>query len=498
MTERLEGGTDDAPASPSRRDRHRPRHATQKRHRGLRIAALVSSSVLVLGLGAGVTAYAKLSSNIHRVDVSQAVGTDRPTEKKASAASGPLNILVLGSDNRSSLGTKRYGTAEGSRSDTTLLVHLSGDRSSVTVVSIPRDSMVAAPPNCSPDSPKSQWVTQQFNLNFNNGGPGCVIRTIEGNTGIFINHYAVVNFNGFKGMVDALGGVDVCTAQAIDDPASGLKLSAGTHHISGNQALAYVRVRETIGDGSDLGRIARQQAFMSSVAQGAMESSLLLRPDRLFSFLSAATSSLTTDPQFSLGVMKDIAESVKNVGMSKIQFVTVPTVAYAPDPNRVAFAPGTDRLWSALREDRVLGEKAPAPAPVDLGPLTVSPAKISVEVVNASGVSGLAGQVRAALSVQGFRQVTLGNAPVAKGAVVEYAPGREAAATTVAAAFPGARLKEVAGIGSSIRVVLGTGAPAVVEVDNRIGTTPLPDQPLTADGPPLEIKTRKASDNICS
>ena len=196
--------------------------------------------------------------------------------------------------------------------------------------------------------------------------------------------------------------------------------------------------------------------------------------------------------------MKDIADSVKNIGMSKIQFVTVPTVAYAPDPNRVAWAPGTDALWETLRQDKVLGAKKPAPKPVDLGPLTVSPATISVQVLNASGVSGLAEQARRALSVQGFKKVGVGNANAVKGAVVEYAPGRKAAATTVAAALPGATLKEVAGLGSTVRVVLGTGAPKVVEVENRLGTAALPAQPLSADAPALRITTRKASDNICA
>jgi len=479
--------------------RHSARHAVPGRHKGLKRVALAASAALVLALGLGVAAYAKLNGNISRVDVSAEIGTDRPTPSAtANASSGPLNILVLGSDNRSSLGTTKYGTVEGSRSDTTLLVHVSGDRKAVTVVSIPRDSMVKAPPNCSPTAAKSSWVTQQFNLNFNNGGAGCVIRTIEGNTGIFIDHYAVVDFNGFKGMVNALGGVDVCTPQAINDPDSGLKLTAGQHHLSGAQALGYVRVRETVGDGSDLGRIQRQQAFMSSVAREAMQSSLLLRPDRLFSFLSAATGSLTTDPQFSLGVMKDLGDSVKNVGMDRIQFVTVPVTAYAPDPNRVAWAPSADQVWKALREDRQVGEKKVAAAPVDLGPLTVSPSSISVEVVNASGASGLATQVQKALGVQGFTVPTITNGPTAEGAVVEYAAGHRAAATTVAAAFPGATLTQVAGLGSRIRVVLGTGSPKVVEVANRVGTTPLPAQPISADPPAQQIKTRTASDSICT
>ncbi len=481
--------------APQRRDKHRPRHRNVKNHKVLRRVAVTVSGALILGLGLGVAAYAKLNSNISRVDVSAGVGTDRPVEKKATAATGPLNILVLGSDNRSELGTTRYGTDPGARSDTTLLLHLSADRQAVTVVSIPRDSMVKAPSGCSPKAPKNTWQVRQWNLNFNDGGTGCVIRTLEGNTGIFVNHYAVVNFNGFKGMVNALGGVDVCTPEAIDD--SGLKLTAGRHHITGFQALGYVRVRETLGDGSDLGRITRQQAFMSSVAQEATRSSLLLRPDKLLSFLSAATSSLTTDPGFGIGTMKDVADSVKNVGTSHIQFVTVPTEQYPPDHNRVQWTASAEQIWQALREDRAVNEK-PKAAPWTAPAVTVSPAKVSVEVVNASGVSGLATQAQKALQVQGFKSVTASNAGTATGTVVEYAAGHAEAAKTVSAAFPGSTMKQVSGLGTRIRVAMGVGAANIVEVANRLGTTALPAQPISAVPATVKITTRKASDSICA
>ncbi len=491
-------------AHPPRRrpERHSPRHRPHKKHRVLRRVAVTSAAALVLALGLGVAAYAKLNGNISRVDVSKEVGTDRPTEKAATAATGPLNILVLGSDNRSTLGTTRYGTEPGARSDTTLLVHLAADRKSVTVVSIPRDSMVPAPLSCSPTAPKSQWQIRQWNLNFNDGGTGCVIRTLEGNTGVFVNHYAVVNFNGFKGMVNALGGVDVCTPQAIDDKDSGLKLSAGRHHINGTQALGYVRVRETVGDGSDLGRIGRQQAFMASVAQEATQSSLLLRPDKLFSFLSAATESLTTDPAFGVSTMKDVADSVKNVGIDRIQFVTVPTEEYPPDHNRVQWAASAEQIWEALRNDHAIGAKPKATPTPTASPvtLTVSPAAISVEVVNASGISGIATQAQKALQVQGFKRVTVANGSTTTGTVVEYSAGQQEAAKTVAAAFPGSVTHEASGLGSRIRVTVGVGSANVVEVPNRLGSTPIPTPTVTASpsGPSVEITTRKASDSICT
>ncbi len=290
-------------------------------------------------------------------------------------ADGPLNILLIGSDTREDEGVPGASLSSGARSDTTLIAHVSADREHVTVVSVPRDSMVPAPPNCDSTVPKEQWTDTQWNSTFSVGGPACLIQTIEGNTGLFINHFAVVDFRGFRGMVDALGGVPVCTPEAIDDPKAKLKLSAGRHVLDGDQALGYVRARKTLGDGSDLGRIKRQQAFLSSVVQEATRTSLLLRPDKLFGFLNAATQSLTTDEEFSLGTMQDLATSVKGIGIKNIQFITVPVKDYEPDPNRVAWAPEAEDLWQTLLDDDVVGEKPTPSASATAEPLTVSPTR---------------------------------------------------------------------------------------------------------------------------
>ena len=318
-----------------------------------RTAAVLAVVLVVGGALAGWASW-RLNRNITKVDVSTAIGTDRPTARPTEA----VNILLIGSDTREGEGNDTYGTMEhdpGNHSDTNLVVHLSADRTWATVVSVPRDSMTPAPPECSPTAPKSQWTTRQWNKNFSIGGPGCLIRTLEGNTGLYIDHYAIVDFRGFKTMVDALGGVEVCTPEAIDDASSHLTLSAGRHELDGEQALAYVRTRKSVGDGSDLGRIERQQAFLSSVAQEATSSRMLLQPTKLFGFLDAATRSLTTDPDFGLGTMQDLAASVRGIGLSEIQFVTVPVEEYAPDHNRVQWSKAAPQIWSALREDRRFG-----------------------------------------------------------------------------------------------------------------------------------------------
>lgn len=468
------------------------------------------AGVLCILLALGLAAWARFNSNINRVDVTKALG-QRPTPSAGLEEDGPLNILVLGSDTRQGIGTTRWGTDTvegGAHSDTNLLVHISADRSAVTVVSIPRDSMVPAPPGCSATVPTGQWTVRQWNQNYHEGGVGCTIRAFEGNTGIYVNHYAVVDFRGFADMVDALGGVTVCTPVAIDDRDSGLRLSPGRHRLDGEQALGYVRVRKTVGDGSDLGRIKRQQAFMSSVAQEATKTSLLLRPDRLYRFLDAATQSLTTDPEFDLGTMRDVASSARSLGVDQIRFVTVPTEQYPADHNRVQWKASASLIWAAIKDDRVVG----APRRTTSSPtsssssssgstqepeLTVSPEDIRVLVVNSAGVTGLGRQVAGQLQTQGFRSVSVRNGPLADAPVtVTYPAGMAEAARTVAAAFPGARVVE--GVtGGPVVVTLGPDAPDVAELPNRIGSQPLPSSSLSP-APTETIEQRTAAQDICS
>ena len=472
-----------------------PREASATDHsRRRRVLVIVSVVTLVVVAGMGF-AWWRLNGNISRLDVSKDLG-ERP-----KVAEGPLNILLIGSDNRQGEDVPGASLTSGARSDTTLIAHVSADRQHVTVVSVPRDSMVPAPPHCRNSAPKAQWVDTQWNATFSEGGPACLIKTIEGNTGLFINHFAVVDFNGFRDMVDALGGVPVCAPEAIDDPKAKLKLSAGRHVLDGRQALGYVRARKTIGDGSDLGRIKRQQAFLSSVVQEATRTSLLLRPDKLFGFLDAATRSLTTDEDLGLGTMKDLASSIKNVGMKNVRFITVPVKDYAPDPNRVAWAPEAEDLWQTLRDDGVVGEAPKPGATASARPLTVSPADVKIQVVNATGVRGLASEIAAGLTVQGFHDVATSNSSARpNGVVVEHGPGQAEAARTVAAAFKGARVRENADLGAVVRVTLGAGAPPVREVPNRTGASPLPTPTVSAPSPSptASIETRSADQDICS
>lgn len=485
------------------------------RHPLLRRTSIVVAAGLVLLLTLGTAAYVKLNGNITKYDVSKLLG-QRPknnaTPDKLTNLK-PVNILVIGSDTRD-LGTREFGTTPGGGSDTTLIVHLSGDRRSAVVVSVPRDSMTRAPRDCKDlkgkvaDGPIRQW-----NSNFNLGGPACLIRTVEGTTGIFIDHFMVVNFVGFQSMVDALGSVEVCLPTAVNDPKSQLNLPAGLSRVTGKQALAFVRVRHNMGDGSDLGRIDRQQAFLSSMVQEATSTNLLLRPDKLFRFLDAATKSLTTDPALgNLNALREVAQSVVGLKSSQVRFVTVPVEAYPPDHNRVQWTSAADALWKSIREDAPLPGTKPAPGPTPTPTatqtpppvLTVTPDQITVYVGNDSGVPGIARQAADDLRLQGFNISGMATESSGKaGATVTYSAANRDKALTVAAAFPGAVLVEDSAAGDVIRVSLGTGSPNVVAVPNRLGTTPIPTHTLSATAAPtpsstVTIKARTADTNICS
>ena len=521
MTEPRSGDQEARPRTSSSDQIDPSRHDVQQaqrrdhRHPLLRRGAIAVASGLVLLLVLSVLAYMKLSGNITQLDVSKLLGSRPQSNAAVNKLTNlkPLNILVIGSDTRD-LGTSSFGTTPGARADTTLIVHLSGDRRSAVVVSIPRDSMTRAPRDCKDTKSKvADGPIRQWNANYSLGGPACVIRAVEGTTGIFIDHVMVVNFLGFQSMVDALGSVEVCVPTAVNDPLSHLNLPAGRSKVTGKEALAFVRVRHNIGkDASDLGRIDRQQAFLSSMVQEATSSNLLLRPDKLFRFLDAATKSLTTDPGLAnLNALREVAQSVVGLKTSQVRFVTVPIEDYPPDHNRVQWTSAADALWKSIRHDTPLpGTKpapgsTPTPTPTPTPPvLRVAPDKITVHISNDSGVSGLAQQAADDLRLQGFTisGVSSGRNPK-QGVTVAYAGANHEAARTVAAAFPGAVVVLDDTAGPDIRVSLGPGSPNVVAVPNRLGSTPLPTHTLTAitsgtPSPSVTIKSRSANSDICS
>ena len=299
--------------------------------------------------GGAVIAYKHFEGNIDTADF---LDGPRPTEE----IKGPINVLVMGSDTREGANGTIGGDTPG-LSDTTILLHLSADRKFAYGVSLPRDAMVQRPacPRKNGNGTDPGGVTQ-FNAAYAIGGPACTVKTVEQLTGIRINHFVVVDFVGFKSMVNAINGVTVCVPEEVNDTVGHIKLPAGTYKVTGQQALDYVRVRHDIGAPTgDIGRMKRQQTFISAMIKKVVSAGTLANPVRLLKFLNAATNSLTTDPGFAnLKQLASLGSSLKNIGLDNIKFITVPWEPWSEDANRVAWKADASQLWRLIKRDKPL------------------------------------------------------------------------------------------------------------------------------------------------
>ena len=316
-----------------------------------RVVAISATSLSVLAVAGAVGLYSiydRLNNNITTVDAL----TKPPSTDSKNA---PMNVLLIGSDNRDGANAK-YGDANsGARSDTTMLLHVAADRKSATVASIPRDTMVQVPACVQPNGASAQPYFGMFNSAFDTGGAACTVKTVEALSGLTVDHVLVVDFTGFKKIVDAIGGVPVTLDKPVNDPLSHLNLPAGTTLVDGEQALAFVRARHNFGNGSDIGRMGRQQQFLNSALTTMSSNGTLDDPTKLYKVLDAATKALTTDPALgSLSALADFASDLKQVPRQNITYLTVPWHWYQPDPNRVQLAPKAQELFDAMREDRAV------------------------------------------------------------------------------------------------------------------------------------------------
>ncbi|MSZ77466.1 MAG: LytR family transcriptional regulator [Actinobacteria bacterium] len=309
--------------------------------------------------------YRHLNGNLTVLDIDDQIVGDRPDKVKVAGPQEPLNILVMGSDTRDGEGNNIDGlTGDGERSDTTILLHLSADRTRAYGVSIPRDSMVDRAACKTADGEEIPAASyQMWNAAFSIAGPACTIQQFEHLTGIRLDHFVVVDFEGFRGMVDAIGGVEVCIPETIDDRAHGIYLEAGTRKIKGQEALNYVRERYAVSGGSDIGRMKRQQAFIASMAHAVVSAGTLTRPDRIVSFLEAATTSLTLDKDLdNLFKIAKLGYEFRGIGLDKIRFITIPNTVDPQDPNHLVWTPDADDVWNKLRNDQPLSKRLTADA----------------------------------------------------------------------------------------------------------------------------------------
>ncbi|WP_031485842.1 LCP family protein [Streptomyces bicolor] len=352
----IPGGT--GTTGPRHRAKGRRRKPRDKR-KGLLIMAWTAAGIVVLGgTGAGYL-YFKLNGNLKSVDIDQALGTDRPEK----VDNGSENILVLGSDTRSGSNKKvGGGTDDGSaRSDTAMIVHVYEGHKKASVVSIPRDTLVDRP-KCTDTNGTTHDAASgvMFNESYGTGGAACAVKTVESLTGIRMDHYLEVDFSGFQKLIDELGGVEVTTTKDINDPDSHLDLKAGTHELTGKQALGLVRTRHGVGDGSDLGRIQLQQAFIKALINQVKDINLFGNPKRLYDLANTATKTVTTDSDLgTVNSLMSFANGLKGISSKSMNMVTMP-VQYDPaDPNRVIVAEAKAKLvWAALKNDKAIPKAA--------------------------------------------------------------------------------------------------------------------------------------------
>ncbi|MFJ7903521.1 LCP family protein [Streptomyces sp. NPDC096198] len=346
-------GEDTATDPRRRRAKGRRRKPRAKGRTALLVTAWTAGGVLLLG-GTGVGyLYFKLNGNLKSVDINDALGTHRP----AKADNGSENILVLGSDTRAG-GNKKLGggTDDGSaRSDTAMIVHLYKGHKKAAVVSIPRDTLVDRP-ECT-DTKGTQHPAASsvmFNSAYSTGGATCAVKTVESISGLRMDHYLEVDFSGFQKLIDDLGGVKVTTTKNITDTNSHLDLKAGPHTLDGQQALGLVRTRHGVGDGSDLGRIQLQQAFIKALVAQVKQIGILTSPTKLVDLADTATKTVTTDSD--LGSVKSLASfagGLKGISSSHMNMVTVPVQYDTTDPNRVLLEKDKAQLiWDALKKDK--------------------------------------------------------------------------------------------------------------------------------------------------
>src|SRR5262249_14442181 len=421
------------------------------RHPVVSIIGILATLTITFVSLTAYAAYRGVWDSIHHVTV-----TSGELGKRPPKLNGSENILIIGSDSRT--GTHGYGHTQGSRSDTSMLLHISPTHTGAIVISFPRDTMVPIY-QCADDGQghHGQQVQpgglEQLNWTYSYGGPACLWKTLEQVTRIHIDHFVQVNFSGFKSIVNDVGGVPVCLPYAIRDPASRMHLPAGRSVVRGTQALAFVRERH-IGLGSDLQRINRQQIFLASLAQKVKQSSSLTNPGKLYTMVHDIASSLTTDSGLTFNDMYAIANSLKGLSPSALQFVMAPVAPYPASPNNlVEFNhPPADDLFQAIARDNHILKTAQRADHAKHRPVpTVRPSQVQLKVLNGTGSAGLASTTASQLTARGFRVAGTGNATgTANSTVIEYTSAAQMPqVNTLHKEIPGAQIKQVTGLNGS-------------------------------------------------
>ncbi|MFF4400741.1 LCP family protein [Streptomyces sp. NPDC001480] len=365
-----------------------------------------------------------------------------------------INILLIGTDKRTGKGNEGYGDAGSvGHADTNILLHVSKDRTNATALSIPRDLIVNVPDCPTTQADGSKKVIPgtdnvRFNTSLGQDGrtPSCTMRTVTELTGITPDDFMVADFNAVKTLTTAVGGVDVCLGKDIDDKDSHLKLSKGTHNISGEQALAFVRTRHSVGFGGDLSRIGLQQQFLSALMRKLSSNSTLTSPTKMLKLAEAGTKALTVDDKLdSIGKLKDLGLELGKLNPKNLTFTTVPVVDNPAEKVKTTVVLNNSTapaVFDAIKSDVSFSDvkkkqKAAKDAQAARLKGTKSAAsEVRVRILNGGARSGSA---QAALNwLQNDEGVTksenAGNAPAALSrTTLEYAPDQAAQARRLAA-----------------------------------------------------------------
>ena len=356
------------------------------------LSYVVAATLGFIGVG-GYYYLASATAHITTVNNEPLLGArpEAPVVPEDSAKGEAINILLMGSDTRAGANAAIGGETGGMRNDTTIIMHISADRSRIELVSIPRDSWVRIPDCQLFDGSTVKGWTTKFNVAFSNGGKNgdpaeaaaCVQKSVETLTGIYIHYYAVVDFVGFSAMIDALGGVPMCVPGRIVSGKAALDLQPGKQIMDGRTALAWARLRTAeVGkqyvEGSDIQRITRQQELLAHTAELAMSKNLFTNQGQLRDFITAGADSMTTSPRLADATfLIGLAFSLRHISPDNIVFATVPN-KYTPDFLNVVWTPAANTMFDDLINDRAIAgssvtdqsDAAPVPTPTGTGSLT--------------------------------------------------------------------------------------------------------------------------------
>lgn len=481
-----------------------PPAAAPQAHRavvaGKVLVVLVTCLVfLVTGSGWGATLW--LDRQLRDV-LALDPGSDSITD--VGAQHGAENILLVGSDTRA--GAQQHDNVgdttvvRGARSDTVMIAHLPADLSSAVIVSFPRDLQITRPP-CTEWDPVTRTYTgrqdpgapvAKLNSAYEIGGPLCLTQVVQHLSGLAVTRFVGIDFQGFKAVVDAVGGVPVCVQRPLEDSELGTIIpEAGQHRISGTTALDFVRARHVTGDPTaDYGRITRQQRFLSALLREVLTPAVLLDPGRLRTIIAAMTAN-SFGENISVSSLLELARSSSGLAASDVTFITVPTTGQANEyGNEELRVRDGAALFRAIIDGTALPGEPPAVVP-STAPVTAvpAPAQVGVRVLNGAREPGAAAQASRGLRAAGFTVAEVGDAdqPVSTTAI-RYPPAREAAALALLALVPDAVLQADQSITGPVTLVVG---PDFHGVTPATATPPRP-------GGPGPLATVNGADTTCS